>query len=176
MLSAVLALCLAPMTEPAKAASAETINAGVKSTLTLFKAEVLGGAEFLENAAGVLVFPKVIKGGFGIGGEYGEGALQVGGESVEYYSTASASVGFQLGVQSKSLVIVFKTQSALDSFRASDGWQAGVDGSVAIADWAEGVNINTLEETAPVVGFVIGGKGLMYNLTIEGSKFTKINR
>ncbi|MEM6986568.1 MAG: YSC84-related protein [Pseudomonadota bacterium] len=171
-----LALVCCAIVKPVYADSAAVIDAGVDDTLALFKKDVVGGADFLDRAAGVLVFPKVIKGGFGIGGEYGEGALRVGGQTVQYYNTAAASVGLQFGVQSKSFVIVFQTQAALDQFRNSEGWQAGVDGSIAIAKWGEGESITSLESQEPVIGFVIGNKGFMYNLTVEGSKFTRINR
>ncbi len=158
----------------ATAASSEEINIGVDATLKRFSNEVTGGSEFLKKAEGVLVFPKVIKAGFGIGGEYGEGALRIAGKTVEYYSTAAASIGFQLGAQSKSVVLVFLTNKALSDFRNSDGWKAGVDGSVALVKWGVGEDINTIDIKDPIVGFVLSNKGLMFNLTLEGSKFTKI--
>ncbi|MBU0910031.1 MAG: hypothetical protein KKA54_07835 [Proteobacteria bacterium] len=161
---------------PALAASAEEINIGVNGTLKRFTQEIAGGDEFLQKATGVLVFPSVIKAGIGVGGEYGEGALRVGGKTVEYYNTAASSIGFQLGAQSKSVVVVFLTPKALEGFRRSDGWKAGVDGSVALVKWGVGEDINTIDIKDPIVGFVFSNKGLMYNLTIEGSKFSKIVR
>ena len=77
------------------------------------------------------MFPNVYKAGFGIGGEYGEGALRIGGKTVDYYSTVAGSFGFQLGAQKKTLILVFMQKGVLNSFRESDGWKAGVDGSVA---------------------------------------------
>lgn len=156
------------------AASAEEIDIKVDATLKQFATEVNGGAEFLEAAKGVLVFPNVIKAGIGVGGEYGEGALRINGKTVDYYNTAAASIGFQLGAQSKSIVIVFLQSKALEDFRNSSGWKAGVDGSVALIKWGAGEDINSIDIKDPIVGFVFGNKGLMYNLTIEGSKFTKI--
>lgn len=158
------------------AASAEEINIGVDGALQRFKKEVSGGPKFLSRAKGVLVFPSVIKAGIGIGGEYGEGALRIGGATVAYYNTAAVSIGFQLGAQSKTVVLVFLTSKALNDFRGSKGWKAGVDGSVALVKWGVGEDINTVDIEDPIVGFVFGNKGLMYNLTIEGSKFTKIDR
>lgn len=158
------------------AASAEKITIGVNDTLKRFSKEVSGGSEFLKNAKGVLVFPSVIKAGFGIGGEYGEGALRISGKTVEYYNTAAASIGLQLGAQSKSIVLAFLTKKALSNFRKSKGWKAGVDGSVALLKWGVGEDINTVDIKDPIVGFVFSNKGLMYNLTIEGSKFSKIDR
>ena len=158
------------------AASATEINIGVDGALKRFQKEVSGGSKFLARAKGVLVFPSVLKAGFGIGGEYGEGALRIGGSTVAYYNTAAASIGFQLGAQSKTVVLVFLTNKALADFRTSKGWKAGVDGSVALVKWGVGEDINTVDIKDPIVGFVFSNKGLMYNLTIEGSKFTKIDR
>ena len=158
------------------AASATEINIGVSETLQRFRKEISGGDEFLKQAKGVLVFPSVIKAGFGIGGEYGEGALQIGGKTVSYYNTAAASIGFQIGAQSKSIVLVFLNSEALKHFQGSKGWKAGVDGSVALIEWGVGEDINTIDIEDPIVGFVFSNKGLMFNLTLEGSKFTKITK
>ncbi len=158
------------------AASAQEIEIEVDATTVKFAKEVTGGAAFLETAKGVLIFPSVIKAGLIIGGEYGEGALRVGGKTVAYYSTAAGSLGFQIGAQSKSVVLVFLTEEAITDFRKDEGWKAGVDGSVALIKWGVGEDINTIDIKDPIVGFVFSNKGLMYNLTIEGSKFTKIDR
>ncbi len=161
--------------QPALADSAAEIDADVDEALASFKSEVKGAEVFLNNAAGVLVFPRVIKAGIGIGGEYGKGALRVGGETVDYYSTAAGSFGFQLGAQAKRIVIAFMTQEALAKFRDSAGFKVGVDGSVALIDLGAGKTIDTANIKDPVVGFVFGSKGLMYNLTLEGTKFTKLD-
>lgn len=163
-------------TDHACAASAEEINIKVDATLKEFAVKVKGGAEFLQKAEGVLVFPDVVKAGFGIGGEYGEGALRIGGKNVDYYSTAAGSIGFQIGAQLKSLVVVFLTEKVLEEFRTSSGWKAGVDGSVAVVEWGAGEDINTIDIKDPIVGFVFSNKGLMFNLTLEGAKFTKLKR
>jgi lipid-binding SYLF domain-containing protein len=160
----------------AQAKSAQEIDIGVDVTLEQFASDIKGGKEFLKSAKGVLVFPSVIKAGFGIGGEYGEGALRIGGKTVDYYNTAAASIGLQLGAQSKRVIIVFMEEDALKKFRASEGWEAGVDGSVALVDLGVGGTIDTTNVKNPIVGFVFGNKGLMYNLTLEGSKYTKIVR
>jgi lipid-binding SYLF domain-containing protein len=158
------------------AASAAEIDIEVAAALKKFKLEVAGAEEFLAKAEGVLVFPDVVKAGFGIGGEYGEGALLVKGKTVDYYNTAAASIGFQLGAQFKTVVMIFMTKDALKKFRNSDGWEAGVDGSVALVELGAGKDINSANITDPIVGFVFSNKGLMYNLTLEGSKMTKMNK
>jgi len=159
-----------------QAASAKEIDIRVDVALEKFEKDVKGGKEFMKSAKGVLVFPSVIKAGFGIGGEYGEGALRIKGKTVDYYSTAAASIGFQIGAQSKTVILVFMEGKALKGFRDSTGWEAGVDGSVALVELGAGGSIDTTNIKDPIVGFVFGNKGLMYNLTLEGSKFTKLVR
>jgi lipid-binding SYLF domain-containing protein len=160
----------------ASADSASVIDAKVADTLKVFAEQVDNSDDFLGKAAGYLVFPRVIKVGIGIGGETGEGALRVGGQSVGYYRTASGSIGFQLGAQAKSIIIAFMTEDALKKFRDSDGWSVGIDGSVALIDMGAGKTIDTNNLKDPVVGFIFGSKGLMYNLTLEGSKITKLDK
>lgn len=160
----------------ANAASAKEIEIKVKAALERFEKEVGGAKEFLKAAKGVLIMPGVVKAGFVIGGEYGEGAMQIAGKTVDYYSIASGSFGFQLGAQKKDIVIIFMEEKALKAFRNSEGWKAGVDGSVALIKIGEGLSIDTEKIKDPIVAFVFGQKGLMYNLTLEGSKFTKLDK
>ena len=95
---------------------------------------------------------------------------------MEYYSTAAVSVGFQIGIQSKTVILAFMQDDALQKFRDSSGWEAGVDGSVALIKVGAGGSIDTTNIEEPIVGFVLTNKGLMYNLTLEGSKFTKLDQ
>jgi len=158
------------------AASKKEIDLTVDTALERFKKEVMGAERFLEQARGILVFPDVVKAGFGIGGEYGEGALLIDGETVDYYNTAGASIGFQFGAQFKTVILIFLEQEALDKFRNSSGWEVGVDGSVALVKLGAGKDINNLSVDEPIVGFVFSNKGLMYNLTLEGSKITRLKK
>ena len=160
----------------ATAASKDEIDISVKGSLEKFQEEVTGGKEFLEKAEGILIFPDVVKAGFGIGGETGDGALLIKGETIDYYNTSAASIGFQLGLQFKTVVLVFLQKEALDKFRESSGWEAGVDGSVALIELGAGVDVNTINISDPIVGFVFSNKGLMYNLTLEGSKITRLDK
>lgn len=169
-----LAFVLSALPITSSAASKTEINIGVDETLKRFRAEVPGGTEFLKRARGILVFPKILKAGFFVGGEYGEGALRINGQTKSYYSSASASIGLQAGAQSKSVVIVFMTVESLLKFQLSEGWKAGVDGSVAVIEWGAAEDVNTLNLHDPIVGFVFSNKGLMVNLTLEGSKFTRL--
>jgi lipid-binding SYLF domain-containing protein len=156
------------------AKSAREIDASVDTALERFQKEVFGAKDMLAKAKGVLVFPGVIKAGIGIGGEYGTGALRIQGKTVDYYNTIGGSFGFQLGGQVKSVYLLFMEDSALKSFRASDGWKAGVDGSVALIKIGADASVDTTKTNEPILAFVLGQKGLMYNLNIEGSKYNKI--
>ncbi len=158
------------------AASADEIEVDVNDALDRFKKEIKGANVFLGKAKGVLVFPNVYKAGMGIGGEYGEGAMRISGKTVDYYSTVAASFGFQLGAQARTVILIFTKDDVLKNFRNSDGWKAGVDGSVALVTLGVGDSLDTINVADPIVGFVFGQKGLMYNLTLEGSKFTKIKK
>jgi lipid-binding SYLF domain-containing protein len=165
---------LAP--QPAAAASAAEIDVQVVAALNRFDQEVPAGRELLARAKAVLVFPKVIKAGFGIGGEYGEGALRINGRSVGYYNLISASIGLQLGAQSRAEMLLFMTDEALERFRSSDGWEAGVDGSVALVTTGVAGEIDTNTINQPVIGFVFGEEGLMANLSLEGAKISKLDK
>ena len=160
-------------------ANAETgaeIDANVTVALDRFLGNHGSAQALMDKAAGVLVFPNVVKAGFGFGAEYGEGALQVAGKTVDYYNTVAASFGFQLGLQMRSVILMFMTEPALANFRASYGWEAGVDGSVALVTIGAGATLDTSNIRSPIVGFITDQKGLMYNLTLEGSKMTRIER
>ena len=178
LLTAVLmaVLALAPLSTPAAAKSAGAIEAGVNDTLQRFYQTVPSGSELERRAAAVLVFPTIVKAGIGIGGEYGEGALRINGRTVDYYNSISASIGFQLGAQARSVIIMFMTPEALRSFRRKAGWKVGVDGSVTLITVGAAGSVDTNTVTQPVIGFILDQKGLMYNLTLEGSKISRIKR
>jgi hypothetical protein len=110
------------------------------------------------------------------GGEYGEGALRVARGSIGYYNIAGASIGFQIGVQARAEVLLFMTEEAFDQFRSSDGWEIGVDGSVAMVKVGVAGEIDTNTLSEPVIGFVFGEQGLMANLSLEGAKITKLDK
>ena len=175
-LAAVSALAGIGLPQPSQASTAAVIDAGVDDTIREFFGQIRGSRELFDKAAAVLVFPNVFKAGFGIGGEYGEGALLVRGQTTGYFNTVSASIGFQLGAQARSIIIAFMTEEALARFRHVAGWKVGVDGSVALITVGLGGSIDTSKIANPIVGFIFDGKGLMYNLTLEGSKISKISR
>jgi len=150
------------------------IDAAIESALNRFTEEIKGSQAYLDGARGALVIPRMIKAGVILGMEYGEGALIVDGIKVQYYRAFSTSLGIQLGVGAKDLVVLFFDDDAMDDFLYSSGWQAGVDGSVALGNMGVGGSIDTTESQDPIVGFVFGHKGIIAGISIEGTKFTKI--
>jgi lipid-binding SYLF domain-containing protein len=157
---------------PGKRAS---INSSVDSTLARLYTTARGSRELVSKARGVLVFPSVIAAGFGVGAQYGEGSLRIGGRTTGYYSTASASIGLQIGAQSKAIIFLFMTQDALDKFRSTNGWSAGGDASVAVLKIGANGNVDTSMAVAPVEAFVMTNAGLMANLTLEGTKVSRLD-
>ena len=156
------------------AKSTAEIDASIESAIERFTNEIQGGQTYLDGARGILVIPKMIKAGLVLGVEYGEGALVVDNIKVQYYRAFSGSLGLQLGIGSKDLIILFYDDEAMDDFIYSSGWQVGVDGSVAILDMGAGGSLDSTEAQDPIVGFVFGHKGLIAGLSLEGTKFTKI--
>ena len=164
-----------PDTPVDKAAKRKEIDGGIEAALDKLYASAPSSRELVRRARGVLVFPNVVAAGFGVGGEFGDGALKSGGRTLGYYRTVSGSFGLQIGAQSKAVIILFMTQDALDKFVASKGWTAGVDASVAVAKIGANGAIDTNTIQQPVIGFVITNAGLMANLTIEGTKISRLD-
>ncbi len=159
----------------ASALTKAEIDAGVTATLSRFRHDIRGGSAYLRAAKGVLVMPHVTKAGFIVGGEYGQGALQVDGINVRYYNLVSGSLGYQIGAEQYDVVIIFMTNKALKKFREADGWEAGVDAEVTLIKVGANASIQTLRSQHPVVGFVFDQKGLMAGVSIQGAKFTPIS-
>ncbi len=163
-----------PSTPSTDASKRQSIDASVDGTMSRLFTTVKGSRELVSKARGVLVFPSVLQVGFVVGGQYGEGALRVGGSSVGYYSTISGSFGLQAGAQSKAIVFLFMTQDSLDTFRNADGWSAGGDASVALVKMGANGAIDTTTATAPVEVFVLTNTGLMADISLQGTKVSRL--
>ncbi|MFL9861303.1 YSC84-related protein [Paraburkholderia madseniana] len=151
-----------------------SIDAGVDSTLTRLYGMAPGSRELIGKAHGVLTFPSVIDAGFVVGGQYGEGSLRVGGRTMGYYSTATGSIGWQIGAQSRAIVFLFMTDESLNRFRSRDGWSAGGDTSVALLKVGANGNLDTSTATGQVDAFVLTNSGLMAGASLEGTKVTRL--
>jgi len=169
---AVAAIALA-FSALAVAASTPEINARVEAALSRFYAQGPNHRELANKASAMLVFPSITKAGAGVGGEYGEGALQVHGKTVGYYKLTGASAGATLGVARRSEVILFMTDAALEKFMNSKDWTVGIDAGVAVVKGA-GAQYDSETLRKPVVAFVFGEKGLIADVSLEGAKVTKL--
>jgi lipid-binding SYLF domain-containing protein len=132
--------------------------------------------DLVARAKGILVFPRVTKGGVGIAGEFGEGALRIDGKDVAYYSISSASVGLTLGLAKHKEVILFMTQEALDKFTSGHGWTVGADTNIAVLSQGAGGTYDTQTLQKPILGIVFGEKGLLGDVSLEGSKVTQLEK
>ena len=164
-----------PENASTSASKRQSIDASVNATLSRLYSTVPGSRELVAKSRGVLVFPNVLQAGFIVGGQSGNGALRVGGSTVGYYNTSSLSVGLQAGAQSKAIVFLFMTQDALDSFRKSDGWAAGADASVAVVKVGANGAVDSNTVTAPVEVLVLTNAGLMGDLSVNGTKVTRLH-
>lgn len=153
----------------------QSIDASVDGALSRLFSTVQGSQELVGKSQGILVFPSVLQAGFIVGGQYGEGALRVGGHSVGYYSTASGSFGLTAGAQSKALFILFMTAESLADFRNSKGWTIAGDASVALVKVGANGAIDSRSATAPVEVIVMTNAGLMADVSLAGTKVTRLN-
>lgn len=172
----VVTVCVALAGSRALAESAADIIAKSESALLRLEGYAAGADTLLRGAAGVLVFPDVVKIGFGAGGQYGKGVLLVGGNSDAFYTTAGSSFGLPHGAQLKSEIIVFRTEKALQEFRDRRSWKIGANANVVVLKLSAGERLNIRSIKAPIVGFVLSDNGLRYNIPFKGSKITRIAR
>jgi lipid-binding SYLF domain-containing protein len=167
---------------PVQAASRAVIDNRVQVALGQMYAQMPQTRDLASRAVGMLVMPSVMKGGFILGGAYGEGALLTGGVQTldgppaGYYSVAAASVGFQIGVQTTGHALFFMTQDSLDRFQRKDGWEIGADAEVTFPDAGLAWQLNSTLMNKPVIGVVFGQDGLLIGASIEGAKYSRIVR
>ena len=158
----------------AVADSAAEIDRDVDTALQKLYKSSPAAAELSKVAKGILVYPDVIKAGLVIGGQYGEGALRVGGKTVGYYNTVAASYGIQAGAQSFGYALFFMTDAALEYMTNSDGWEVGVGPSVVVVDEGIAKSLTTTTAKDGVYAFFFSQEGLMAGLGIQGSKISRI--
>jgi lipid-binding SYLF domain-containing protein len=132
-----------------------------------------GTRDLAQKAFGVLYMPLVTEAGFGIGGAYGRGALRINDVTVDYYSTAKATFGFQIGAQQYAHALFFMTEKSLGDFRRSNGWAVGADVRYATPEQGASIGKETTE-LDPVIALVFGQSGLIAGATLAGVKYTRI--
>ena len=129
-----------------------------------------------EKAKGVLVFPSIVKGGFMVGGQIGEGALWKRGKVVGYYNSVAASYGLQAGLQTFGYALFFMNDAALKQLDDTRGFEIGVGPSIVVVDAGIAKSMTTNTLTSDVYAFIFSQKGLMAGLGIQGSKITKVKK
>ena len=137
---------------------------------------VPGAREISGQAAGVLIMPRVNEGSLVYGASYGEGSLMIGGAPVDYYSMASASLGFQIGAQRYRHALFFMTPETLADFRTADGWELGLDAEYAIPNRAGAASITSSTYNKPIYAVIYGQEGIIVGASLEGNKYSRIVR
>lgn len=157
-----------------QAATAGEINRDVDSALATLYRTMPVARDMAKVAKGILVFPSIVKGGFIIGGQYGEGALRVDGKTTGYYRTVAASYGLQAGAQTFGYALFFLDDASLRYLQESNGWEVGVGPSIVVMDEGKARSFSTTTAQSGVYAFFFSQKGLMAGLGIQGSKITEI--
>ncbi len=153
------------------------INTAVNAALARFDQQFKGGAKFIAASPGVLVFPQVVKGAYLYGQQYGEGALRLNGNARSFgYYSFTAKWGASSAILSKDIIFVFRDAGTLRRFQLTAGWTVGTDGPVTLIHVGPGADLSTMHITAPIAGFVVGPKGLMYDFAMTGAKIGPLNK
>ncbi len=160
--------------QPVIAGSAAEIDRDVDNALSKLYDKSNAAKELSKVAKGILVFPNIIKGGFIVGGHYGEGALRKGGKTAGYYNTVSASYGLQIGAQTFGYALFFTDEASLEHLKKIDGWELGAGPTIAVVDEGLERTLSTTTAKEGIYAFFFDQKGLMAGLTIHGSKITPI--
>ena len=173
MLTALASSAIAP--NAALAASASAIDRDAKASLAQLYNNTPGAKALADKAVAVLVFPSIVKGGFIIAGQFGDGALRKNGKAAAYYRSLAVSYGYQAGIQAYGYVLFFMDDASLQYLTNSDGWELGTGPSLVVLDAGFGKNLSTTTLQKGVYAFIFDQKGLMGGVGIQGSKITRIN-
>ena len=161
---------------PVMAASGAELNRGAAAALQTLYERTPAAKELGAEAKGILVFPNIIKAGFLVGGQYGEGALRKGGKTVAYYNTVAASYGYQVGAQAFGYALFFMTDAALKYLDKSGGWEIGTGPSIVVVDEGMARALTTTTLQSDVYAFFFDHKVLMAGAGLQGSKISRINK
>jgi lipid-binding SYLF domain-containing protein len=155
-------------------AKREDIQSGADEALARLYRNAPESKALAERASGILIFPRLYSGGFVVGGEYGDGILRTRGRDAGFYRMIGGSLGWQAGAQSQAVIFMFMTPEALDAFRNSNGWTAGVDATVSVVHVGAtgGIDTNTAKQS--VVGFALTNVGLYAGAKLDGVKITRL--
>jgi lipid-binding SYLF domain-containing protein len=153
--------------------SAAEISRNAKTALSTLYASNPAARAVGKQAKAVLVFPKIIKGGFMVGGQAGVGALIINGRTAGYYNTVAASYGFQAGLQKFSYAMFFMNDAALGYLNKSGGWEVGSAPSLVVVDTGLARSLSTTTLRKGIYVFFFSQKGLMGGIGLQGTKITR---
>ena len=160
----------------AAAGTAAELDREAKSALQELYAEIPSARMMGERAKGILVFPSIVKGGFLVGGQYGEGALLKNGKTSGYYNTIQMSYGLQAGIQEYGYAMFFMTGEAMEWLDRSDGWEVGAGPSIVVVDTGKASSMTTTTLQSDIYAFFFDQQGLMAGLGLQGTKITRIQK
>jgi lipid-binding SYLF domain-containing protein len=161
--------------KPSLAASKSAIDRDARASLDKLFKNTPASKALAEKAVGVLVFPSIVKGGFIIAGQFGDGVLRKRGKTVGYYRSLAASFGYQAGAQAFGYVLFFMDDDSIRYLDNSAGFELGTGPSLVVLDAGFGKNMSTTTLQKGIYAFIFDQKGLMGGVGIQGSKITRIN-
>lgn len=162
--------------DQASGASGAQLYRDAYNALQTLYAQSPSAAALGQRAKAILVFPSVVKGGFVVGGQYGEGVLFMNGNTAGYYSTVQASYGLQAGIQKYGYALFLMDDSAFEWMNRTGGWEVGSGPSIVVMDTGKASSMTTTTLHSGIYAFFFSQKGLMAGLGLQGTKITRINR
>jgi len=156
------------------AAQRQALDSSADSALSRLYAQHAGSKELINSARGVLIFPTVVSAGFIVGASSGQGVLRKGGKTTGYFRMSEGAVGLLAGAQSQAVFILFMTDQALKRFETSSGWTAGADASITMINVGANAQVTTQTAQQEIIGFVMTNAGLMGNISLNGSRITRL--
>ncbi len=166
----------APGNGPAHAASANALNADAETALNKLYESNSVAKMIADHSSAVLVFPNILKAGFVVGAQYGEGVLMRKGQAIGYYNIVAGSYGLQAGAQSFGYALFLMTDSAIEYLEKSSGWEIGIGPSIVVVDEGVAKTLTTTTLKSDVYAFTFDQQGLMAGIGLQGSKITKIEK
>ncbi len=170
----IAAVALAGEALPALAQGRGALEADAKRAYARLVANVPTAKALSKAAVAALVFPKITKAGFVVGGQYGEGVLLQRGKAAGYYSTAGASYGLQAGAQQFGYALFFMNDQALNALTQANGFEVGVGPSVVVVDEGMAKSATSITMKDDVYAFIFGQRGLMAGVGLQGNKITRL--
>jgi lipid-binding SYLF domain-containing protein len=169
-----IALIMVATTSIAYAEDRQALDADVHAAIAHLLDTTPAAKGLAPTAKAALIFPNVVKAGFILGTQYGQGALvkrNASGEGYyisDYFSLTAASYGLQAGIQTFGYAMVLMTDAAVQNVETSAGFELGVGPSVVIVDAGVAKTLTTKTANSDVYAFTFGQKGLMAGMGLQG--------